>query len=304
MKYILVLLCLITTSAYGQKIIESSAVATQSALVDSSYTLRSDLPRDTIILVSSVNCSLGDNIDVPSFSKINIILNAALANATITMPEAFNKETYIYVTAKRTGVNACGLFFNGDLNGFQSFAFIEDLESAIYTCVKNPAGGYMWSELKSANIDENCNYVYESEDAFKQDSWLKAVGRMYNIDPRKKHENTCICGFRHTPELRKIEVLDYWHISGECDNGIGRSPIGAVDFKERFAYWLEPNYAQKTVAQCFLIQGQKYGVVRQFENLPRISWPVGGWAGGTVRSVQAMSFRIDPIINWRNDLPV
>ena len=149
----------------------------------------------------------------------------------------------------------------------------------------------------------DCNYVHAPNNAVHQRSWLKFVGLLFNINPTKKHEDSAIGGFRHTPELGKIEVLDYWHVDGYSDHGIGRDPLESVDLGEEFAFWLEMNYDAKTVAQVFLIRGQKIVKVQQYTKMPRISWQVGAWAGGQIPATQDMSFDLTRIRRWVNGLP-
>lgn len=150
---------------------------------------------------------------------------------------------------------------------------------------------------------QNCDYVHTPENAVHQKSWLKFVGLLFNLNPKKKHEDSAIGGFRHTPSPSRIELLDYWHVDGYSDNGIGRDPLADVDLGEEFAFWLEINYDAKTVAQVFLIRNQKFVKVQQFKNLPKISWQIGGWAGGQIPATQDMDYDLTRITRWVNGLP-
>lgn len=150
---------------------------------------------------------------------------------------------------------------------------------------------------------EGCNYVHAPSNAVHQRSWLKAGGLLYNINPAKKHENSALSGFRYTPEIDLIELLDYWHVDGHSDHGIGRDPVASVQRREEFAWWLEMDYDAKTVAQVFYVRGEKIVKVQQFTKLPKISWQVGAWAGGQIPATQDMSFDLTRIRRWVNGLP-
>lgn len=152
-------------------------------------------------------------------------------------------------------------------------------------------------------FNPDCNYVHAPNNAVHQGSWLKFDGLLYNLNPAKKHENSALGGFRHTPEIGKIELLDYWHVDGYSDHGIGRDPLANVAFGEEFAHWYEMDYDNKTVAQVFWVRGEKMVKVQQYTRLPIISWQVGAWAGGQIPATQDMSFEQERITRWVNGLP-
>lgn len=149
----------------------------------------------------------------------------------------------------------------------------------------------------------DCNYIHTPENAVHQRSWLKTGGLLYNLNPAKKHEDSAIHGFRYTPDIDKIEMIDYWHVDGYSDNGIGREAVAAVQRKETFAWWMEMNYDAKTVAQVFYVHGEKIVKNQQFTKLPCISWPVGAWAGGQIPAMQDMTLDFTRITRWTNGLP-
>lgn len=153
-------------------------------------------------------------------------------------------------------------------------------------------------------FSQNCNYIHTPENAQHQKSWLKIGGLSFDLNPFEKHENSALGGFRHNPDDQSIEVLDYWHVDGDSDHGIGREALDAVVFDETFPWWLEIDYRAKTVSQVFFIRGRRIIKTQQFTRLPRISWQVGAWAGGQIPATQDMDFDFTRIRRWANGLPV
>lgn len=152
-------------------------------------------------------------------------------------------------------------------------------------------------------FSKNCNYIHAPNNAPHQKSWLKWGGLSFDLNPFEKHANSALGGFRYTPKIEAIEVLDYWHVDGKSDHGIGRDPLESVSLGETFPWWLEINYDTKTIVQVFLIRNQKIVKVQRFNKLPKISWQVGAWAGGQIPATQDMDFDFTRIIRWVNGLP-
>lgn len=151
---------------------------------------------------------------------------------------------------------------------------------------------------------ENCNYDYK--DADQQKDWLKLGGVAFSMFPWEKHKNTAMVGFRYNPQTDRIEMLDYWHVSGVTDRGIGREPIAWVKRKERFVWWVRADQAKKLVS--INIRTAKGGAVSKTRNFQQLStalcWAVGGYAGGDIRAVQEMSFAEDRVSRWGEAGPI
>jgi hypothetical protein len=99
---------------------------------------------------------LGDSFDISEFKKAVFVLKATgSSSAILRMPAASDLKTTFHVMAIDASSGTCGLLFASDLNGSQLTSTIEDFESGIYVTAKNPLGGYMWIQTKSANVDND-----------------------------------------------------------------------------------------------------------------------------------------------------
>lgn len=152
-------------------------------------------------------------------------------------------------------------------------------------------------------FDENCNYIYP--DPSQQGDWLKLGGVAFSLFPWDKHTNTAMVGFRYNPDTDRMEMLDYWHVNGVTDKGIGRTPIATVKRKEKFVWWVRANQSKKQVSVNIRTQEGTVSKLMDFSNLSTlVAWPVGGYAGGDIKAVQQMSFSEDKVDRWNQDGPV
>ena len=150
---------------------------------------------------------------------------------------------------------------------------------------------------------ENCDYNYNDVD--QQKDWLKLGGVAFSLFPWQKHENSAIVGFRHNPDSGLMELLDYWHIDGVTDRGIGREPIAFVHRKEKFVWWVRANQSKKQVSINIRTKDGTVSKLRDFSKLSTIvTWPIGGYAGGDIKAVQEMSFSEEKVMRWGQDGPV
>lgn len=153
----ILLLALITLQVNAQKIIQAGSFATQSALNDTADAIRALTLKDTLVVITNASYTLEDSFDISAFKKAVFILKASgSSSAILRMPLAIDTiKTTIHVMAIDGSSGSCGLLFASDLNGSQLTSTIEDFESGIYVTAKNPLGGYMWIETKSANVDND-----------------------------------------------------------------------------------------------------------------------------------------------------
>jgi hypothetical protein len=151
---------------------------------------------------------------------------------------------------------------------------------------------------------ENCNYVYA--DPAQQGDVLKLGGVAFSLFPWVKHENTAMVGFRCNPQTDYMELFDYWHVNGQTDNAIGREPIAYVRRKELFAWWIRADKEKRLVSVNIRTkEGGTVSKVMQFDKLSTLlCWPVGGYAGGSEKAVQEMSFAEDRLTRWDANGPV
>lgn len=150
---------------------------------------------------------------------------------------------------------------------------------------------------------EDCNYTYA--DPTQQGDWLKLGGVAFSLFPWDKHTNTAMLGFRYNPISDQLELLDYWHVSGKTDNGIGREPIAFVKRKEKFVWWVRANQSKKQVSINIRTDETTVSKVMDFTSLSTLlCWPVGAYAGGDIPTVQAMTFTEERVVRWGQDGPI
>lgn len=150
---------------------------------------------------------------------------------------------------------------------------------------------------------ENCNYVYP--DPAQQKDVLKLGGAAFALFPWQKHENTAMVGFNYNPVTDVMQLYDYWHKDGITDNAIGRGPIAYVKRKEKFVWWIRADKATKQVSINIRTKNGTVSKLMQFNKLSTgLCWPVGGYAGGSERAVQEMSFTEERVKEWDANGPV
>jgi len=155
MKYILIFL-LASLQVNAQKIIQAGTFATTSALSDTATSIRALTLKDTLVTITNVTYTLEDSFDISEFKRAVFVLKATgSSSAILRVPAASDLKTTIHVMAIDGSSGSCGLLFASDLNGSQLTSTIEDFESGIYVTAKNPLGGYMWIQTKSANVDDD-----------------------------------------------------------------------------------------------------------------------------------------------------
>ena len=148
---------------------------------------------------------------------------------------------------------------------------------------------------------QNCNYVYP--DPAQQGDWLKLGGVAFSLFPWEKHKNTAMVGLRYNPQTDEIDLIDYWHINGVTDKGIGREPIARVRRGEKFVWWIRANGG--LVSVNIRTATGTASKMRTFDKLSTsLCWAVGGYAGGSEPAVQEMAFTEERVNRWGADGPI
>ena len=151
MKYIFIfLLGLITFQVNAQKIIQAGSFATQSALNDTSSSIRADFPIDTSFTSEDTPFyTLEDSFDITRFRYITVSLvatDSATSRVSFPAADAAYEHITFYVQATTSGQ---AVFFNSDLNGTSNLLTIGDGETVIVR-VAQYNGGWMWIAVKSS----------------------------------------------------------------------------------------------------------------------------------------------------------
>lgn len=143
----------------------------------------------------------------------------------------------------------------------------------------------------------SCRFIIDGHD---QKDWSKVGGLSRHL--YKNDVNSTMAGFTYDPEVDKIALNCYSHISGDT---VRSATQLYVEIDKYVDIWFESNYALDMVRTYFLYEGGLKFYDTTYGKLGRFTREIGAWFGGADSNKDGLGDRapqdmeIEKIAIWR-----